>query len=419
MPGHNTLLPGAASMSYKGSQNYYGYNQPPAQSSMTFSKQGMSFAENGASMYNMGGMPGHPPANQFNFNAPTAHDPNWNRQARFSGSSSHAGQQFNFTANAQLPGPHPGRAGKTECHDDCAEEECGDDDQCGNEQRPPSPDHLWCGIDSRPLLPFGLGFLTLFGAVCMLAVQVPLCVELFDLPVAVARFMYGFVALLYGTTITAMIYSALADPGQLPVSESGELLIDHNDSFTDADEEAGDRKLPKRAHKCWQYERPVRRYDHYCKWLTNVIGLLNHREFIIMVSGLVAIGVAGFCFDVFLAIAQSLKVGVSLKLGVVLLHLLVSGGLNFMAGPILRIHIGLVSRNEVANEWKKNTNYIVKECSKGENVEVNDLSDDEHNALFEAFVYDKSKNQFDKGLHQNCWIFWCTPRWGEDQLGEF
>merc|ERR1712241_711315 len=90
-----------------------------------------------------------------------------------------------------------------------------------------------------------------------------------------------------------------------------------------------------------------------------------------------------------------------------------------MAGPILKIHIGLGSRNEVAHEGKKNCHYIVKKSKLGENVNVNALSDDEFNALFDSFVYDRSKNPFDKGCPSNCWSFWCTARWREDQLGDF
>ncbi|CAE7257996.1 cdc48 [Symbiodinium natans] len=38
------------------------------------------------------------------------------------------------------------------------------------------------------------------------------------------------------------------------------------------DLEQGIGPNPRRAHKSWQYGRPIRRYDHYCKWLNNVIG---------------------------------------------------------------------------------------------------------------------------------------------------
>merc|ERR1712008_579846 len=104
---------------------------------------------------------------------------------------------------------------------------------------------------------------------------------------------------------------------------------------------------------------------------------------------------------------------------VVVLHLCYSMGLIGLAGPILRIHVGLVSRNEIAHEWKKNTHYIVRKCKQGENVNANALSDDEFNSLFDTFVYDGSRNPFDKGVSSNCWSFWCTSRWHEDQLGEF
>lgn len=46
--------------------------------------------------------------------------------------------------------------------------------------------------------------------------------------------------------------------------------------------------------------RVAQRYDHYCRWLTNVIGLLNHREFFVMLVGLIAIAVAGVGVDAML-----------------------------------------------------------------------------------------------------------------------
>merc|ERR1712060_690197 len=102
------------------------------------------------------------------------------------------------------------------------------------------------------------------------------------------------------------------------------------------------------------------------------------------------------------------------------LHLFYSVGLAGLAGPILKIHLGLVSRNEVAHEWKKNIHYIVRRSKQGEeNVPVNYLSDDEFNQQFDSFLYDPSKNDFDKGCVSNCWSFRCTARWRENQYGEF
>lgn len=58
-------------------------------------------------------------------------------------------------------------------------------------------------------------------------------------------------------------------------------------------------------------------------------------------------------------------------------------------------------------------------CSRGENVPVNDLSDEEFNELFEQFKYDKKRNPWDRGCLKNCIAFWATRRWHPDELGEF
>merc|ERR1719174_183664 len=84
-----------------------------------------------------------------------------------------------------------------------------------------------------------------------------------------------------------MTYCAFCDPGQCKKSQV----------FKNGDDELS---MPKRAHKTWQYKRPVRRYDHYCRWLSNCIGLLNHREFVVMCFGLVMIGMCGTMMDAIL-----------------------------------------------------------------------------------------------------------------------
>ena len=91
-----------------------------------------------------------------------------------------------------------------------------------------------------------------------------------------------------------MAYCAFADPGQVKKMRNMKL-----GAVGGMDIEEG---MPRRAHKSWQYSRPIRRYDHYCKWLQNVISLLNHREFVIMVGGLLLIGVLGIMVDIWLAI---------------------------------------------------------------------------------------------------------------------
>merc|ERR1719343_685150 len=102
------------------------------------------------------------------------------------------------------------------------------------------------------------------------------------------------------------------------------------------------------------------------------------------------------------------------KFAGVALHLGYSVALIALALPILRIHVGLVSRNELAAEWKRNDFYVARNTKRGKDVPVNDLSDDEFNALFDEFVYDKSKNEMDQGCAKNCFNFWCLPRWAPD-----
>merc|ERR1719510_1109335 len=93
------------------------------------------------------------------------------------------------------------------------------------------------------------------------------------------------------------------------------------------------------------------------------------------------------------------------------LHLAYSVMLTALAAPILRLHIGFISRNELANEWKRNEFYVITSARTGKSVPVNDLSDDEFNERFDAFEYDKKRNVYDKNIPSNCWTFWCTPRW--------
>jgi len=203
---------------------------------------------------------------------------------------------------------------------------------------------------------------------------------------------------LYAVTLGCMTYCAFCDPGQM--------------------RRGIDDELPPRAHQTWQYKRPIRRYDHYCRWLTNCIGLLNHREFVVMLVGLVTIGLIGVAVDLTL-VASMVNKSWWQTLILVAFHLGYSVALIALALPILRIHVGLVSRNELASEWKRNDFYIARNTKRGKNVSVNDLSDDEFNALFDEFVYDPTKNSFDHGFFSNCLRFWCWSRWAPSDTGSF
>ena len=72
-----------------------------------------------------------------------------------------------------------------------------------------------------------------------------------------------------------MLCMARADPGQV-TAETGWESAGGDESEESEDIEEGE--LPKRTHKSRLYPKPSRRYEHYCRWLRNVVGLL-HLEF--------------------------------------------------------------------------------------------------------------------------------------------
>jgi len=279
--------------------------------------------------------------------------------------------------------------------DDQCDDECLDADHCGAENRPPNPENLVCGMDVRPLLPVALAVSTVLGALLMILVQIPMLSRLIGISEAS---LSCTCVVLYAVTLGCMTYCAFCDPGQM--------------------RRGVDDVPPPRAHQTWQYPRPIRRYDHYCRWLTNCIGLLNHREFVIMLVGLVTIGLSGVAVDLTL-VASMVNKSWWQTLMLVALHLGYSVALIALALPILRIHVGLVSRNELASEWKRNDFYIARNTKRGKNVSVNELSDDEFNLLFDEFVYDETKNSFDHGCFSNCLRFWCWSRWAPSDTGSF
>eukprot|EP00927_Polykrikos_kofoidii_P024189 TRINITY_DN22059_c0_g1_i2.p1 TRINITY_DN22059_c0_g1~~TRINITY_DN22059_c0_g1_i2.p1 ORF type:complete len:359 (-),score=44.17 TRINITY_DN22059_c0_g1_i2:89-1165(-) len=298
-------------------------------------------------------------------------------------------------------------AAPAQCADDeCVEEEC-NPNLCGTERLPPRKEEMLWGCDIRPLLPILLFWSTVGGAIGLFWIGGTVFARGMELNF-LGQVLWSFPpGVLYLTTLMAMLYCAFSDPGQVNEDEEAE--------------EDG-KALPPRSHKAWMYTRPVRRYDHYCRWVCNVIGLYNHRTFVILLFGIVGIAILGFLFDVCCLVylhnlhregAYSL-----LSTYIVYVHMAYSGAVWWLAGPILRIHVGLISRNELAFEWKENFHYVVLESRKGPNWPVDDLSDDEHNELFDHFVYDPRRNMYDHGIKANLWAFWFTSR-DEDELGSF
>merc|ERR1719331_1241802 len=134
----------------------------------------------------------------------------------------------------------------------------------------------------------------MLGAMYMLMKQRPLLRQLLGNSNGISALMF----VLYAVTLFTMAYCALCDPGQLQRQDQQvrQQLLETGASPKQ------ELPMPKRAHKAWLYALPIRRYDHYCRWLTNVIGLLNHREFVIMCIGLVVLGLLGIVIDAILLV---------------------------------------------------------------------------------------------------------------------
>ena len=121
------------------------------------------------------------------------------------------------------------------------------------EEKGPNSNYILFGLDFKPLLPLFLAMSTLAGAICVLVVQIPMVGEFTPLGAEWLYGLYGAFSLIFVVTLVLMAYCAFIDPGQLQTPS------------VDGDIEHG---LPQRAHKCWLYNRPIRRYDHYCKCLS-------------------------------------------------------------------------------------------------------------------------------------------------------
>ena len=284
------------------------------------------------------------------------------------------------------------------------------------EETRPSEEYSCCGVDLKPFLPVTLAISTLIGGICMILFQIPLLCR--RTSISYSSLVCGY-CLVYGTTVGCMMYTACADPGQVKPEKKGRSVE------LGADIEQGMASVPLRAHQSFQYDRPILRYDHFCKWLNNVIGLMNHREFIVTLLGLMCIAVLGIVVDIYLTclvIAEDglIVEGIETKI-ILALHLSYSVLLLKTVFPIIRIHFGLISRNEMGKEWKHHLHYVANATTKGDNVYVHQLDDDEFNDLLDggAFIYDRSRNPFDKGGFRNCLNFWCQARWTPNATGEF
>jgi len=257
-----------------------------------------------------------------------------------------------------------------------------------------------CGIDKRPFFPCVL-LVSLLWSMSMLGLQSMVVSSIFGS----SRRCVLFFLSLYSTTIWAAMYTSLADPGLMNE--------EHHQKWR-----AGQTSMPRRAHKHWLYRRPVLRFHQYCRWVTNCVGLRNHRSYMIMLAGFVTIAVLDAFLDFILVLVHWRGGSWTVEL-LLLLHLAYSSYFAWYSVPLLRQHAGFLIRNELTQEWKRDDFNIVYCKATGEKITVNELDTEEYNRRFDEFEYDPSRNPFDKGWWRNLLNFWIAPRGDPEEWGEF
>ncbi|CAE7204688.1 unnamed protein product [Symbiodinium natans] len=275
----------------------------------------------------------------------------------------------------------------------------GEEDDMGSpsaktETEAPAQTTCWDRIDPR-LLPVVLTVSLLSSATCWFFLQCPL---LSEKGIGALSSLRAGAAMPFMLAFGLMAFASKVDPGMVPEGDP-------------------DRPI-ERSYKSSQFPRRIRRYDHFCRWLLNGIGLYNHREFFMLLMVFTFMVAGSSIVDVYLLTAflhpehwvvECLLVGHLAYLGVFAYGLL----------PIVRLHVAFVSRNELANEWKDDLNYVVDDLEMGTSKWVGELDTEEFNEKFDRFRYEPTRNRWDQGWQMNCYLFWCVPRWDRHQTGEF
>jgi len=134
-----------------------------------------------------------------------------------------------------------------------------------------------------------------------------------------------------------------------------------------------------RAKICRETEACIERFDHFCPWIGNVVGVRNHKYFVLFTVFTFAVAVEVFISSVVIGTADPHHFKIPTHERAVALTLMSYTVVIMLAvGGLMCYHIDLVAQNESTNERLKGT-------------------------------YTLRRNPHNKGIFSNCFSFWCIP----------
>mmetsp|Transcript_15121 Transcript_15121/g.18139 ORF Transcript_15121/g.18139 Transcript_15121/m.18139 type:complete len:291 (-) Transcript_15121:131-1003(-) len=203
------------------------------------------------------------------------------------------------------------------------------------------------------------------------------------------------VALTMLTSLSALALAWVTEPGILPHMRLEEEKEEHNeeeeaDGETTLKRNRGKRRFVIqwngqhyplslfRAKICRETGAAVERFDHFCPWVGNVVGVRNHRYFVLFTIFTSAVALEVFVSSIYLG-ASAHSLNLKPRARVVALVLATYTAIIMLAvGGLMCYHLDLVANNESTNERLKG-----------------------------VWVY--RRNPYNKGVLSNCHEFWCKP----------